>query len=203
MPGGTIDDDRDLAWSMVVLGVATTGKPPPVAVRVTDTTEIGPATPRLETSRSGAFDVRKGSNGTALTTVSLDASTVPQGNGPIDGVLQVRYEVRTTGPSGAGKLNLGVGRYNENASVPMASGQVEVGATTTLVSELVALTCQGRSRCTTRFTGLRDCAGCRLGRSRRVDTDRDVVPEGRLGRARRRPGRDRLVAGVARAVTRR
>ncbi len=127
---------------------AARAEPPgPLAVRVTETADIGPTTARLETSTTGSFDVRKGANGTANTTVSLDASTVPQGNGPIDGVLQVRYEVRTTATPGASKLNLGVGKYQESDAVPIASSQLEPGAATTLVTQVMALTCQGRSRC--------------------------------------------------------
>jgi len=91
--------------------------------------------------------VQKGQNYAHAPVVSLDATAIGQGGGPRVGRLQVRVEMQATGAGGGKPLNIGVGNYNEQESVPSVTAQISAGERRTLVTQVVELSCDGRASC--------------------------------------------------------
>jgi hypothetical protein len=147
-PSGVQDAELDVSWSITVLSFGPPGTDPdPVGVRLTDSWDVEPGVARLHAATTGTFDISKQQNGVHAAIVTLDASTVAQGAGPITGFVQLTYEARAAATSGAGVINVGVQQPDNNASLPGAYGQLKPGAALTLVTQVVNLDCTGRSRC--------------------------------------------------------
>lgn len=148
-PGGTVDDAHDVTWSAFVLGFGSSGdaSPAPMGLRVTSASDVGPTTPSLRQTASGSFNVRKGANASRVATVTVDAGTVAQADGPVRGALQMRFEARPAATPGSASINVGVGSFRDDRSLPSVYGKVAPGQVTTLVTAVVAIDCAGRSRC--------------------------------------------------------
>jgi hypothetical protein len=143
--GGDPSTVVDQAWSLTGVAIAPKDGPAaPLAFGVESRTVLTTDDPHLTATTSGSFDIGKDNFRFLDATVTLDASQLEQGQGGIHGVVQGTLTARTTADGGTAKTELMF--VVEQRSVRGSPGE-PLAAT----GRLVAIDCEGRSRCPTVF----------------------------------------------------
>lgn len=139
--GGDPAEVIDQAWSVSGIAIAPDGGPAaPLVLGPESRTVLATDGPHLTATASGSVDIGK-DNGTLLdATVTLDATELGQGQGGIHGVVQGILTATTTGLGGSAKTEV-------RLSIDQHSVARSVGESLAVTSGLVALDCEGRSRC--------------------------------------------------------
>ena len=140
--GGDPAEVIEQAWSLTGIAVAAKDGPAaPVVFGPESRTVLSTDDPHLTATTSGSFDIGK-DNGTFLdATVTLDATELGQERGGVHGLVQGILTATSTGKGGTAKTEVRV-LLDERAVIGPPGEPLAVAG------RLVALDCEGRSRCT-------------------------------------------------------
>jgi hypothetical protein len=143
--GGDPSNVVDQAWSLIGVAMAPEDGPAaPLAFRAESRTVLTTDDPHLTATTSGSFDIGKDNFRFLDATVTLDASQLGQGQGGVHCVVQGMVTATTTADGGTAKTEIML--VIEQRSMRGSPGE-PLAAT----GRLVALDCEGRSRCPTLF----------------------------------------------------
>ncbi len=139
--GGDPAEGIDQAWSLT--GIAIAAKDGPAAQVVfgpESRTLLSTDGPHLTAMTSGSFDIGKDNFTFLDATVTLDATELGQGQGGVHGVLQGILTATSTGQDETAKTQVRI-LVDERAAIGPPGEPLAV------TGRLVALDCEGRSRC--------------------------------------------------------
>jgi hypothetical protein len=141
--GGDPTDILDQAWSLTAIALTPDGgTSTPFAVGGESRTALSTDTPALTATATGSFDIGKGKFASLDGTVTMDTTAVDQGQVPVHGVVQATLTGTWRGEGGTAETTVRI--LIEQLSVSGPPGEPFA-----VVSRLVPLDCQARSRCST------------------------------------------------------
>ena len=141
--GGEPTDGLEQAWSLTAIALAPEGGPPaPMAFGAESRTVLSTDAPALTATATGSFDIGKGRFASLDGTVTMDTTAVDQGQVPVHGVVQGTLTGTWTGEGGTAETRVGI-VIDERSVIGPPDKPLAV------VSRLVPLDCQARSRCST------------------------------------------------------
>lgn len=143
--GGDPANVVDQAWSLTGVAIAPEDGPATrLAFGAESRTVLTTEDPHLTATTSGSFDIGKDNFRFLDATVTLDASLLEQGQGGVHGVVQGTVTATTTAAGGTAKTQVML-------VIEQRSASGSTGEPLAATGRLVALDCEGRSRCPTVF----------------------------------------------------
>jgi hypothetical protein len=139
--GGDPANVLDQAWSLTSIALAADTAPPaPLAFGVESRTVLSTDDQGLTATATGSFDIGKGKFASLDGTVTMDTTAIDQGQVPVHGVVQGTLTATWTGEGATAETRVRI-LIDETAVTGPPGRPLAV------VSRLIPLDCQGRSRC--------------------------------------------------------
>jgi hypothetical protein len=141
--GGDPTNVLDQVWSLTSIALAPDASPPALfAFGAESRTVLSTDDQTLTATAAGSFDIGKGKSAFLDGTVTMDTTAIDQGQVPVHGVVQGALTATWTGEGGTAETTVRI--LIDETAVTGPRGEPLV-----VVSRLVPLDCQARSRCST------------------------------------------------------